>query len=94
MEEINQGKDDNFQEGRKGAFQRKNISGVCVINPGDLEDSLRCRSLEIHSVVHVLDKLVREHLFLYTLSKRARLKEMEGSSYRKMSHKSAAWIVV
>lgn len=45
MEEINQGKDDNFQEGRKGAFQRKNISGVCVINPGDLEDSLRCTSL-------------------------------------------------
>lgn len=31
MEEINQGKDDNFQEGRKGAFQRKNIS-VCVCN--------------------------------------------------------------
>lgn len=27
MEEINQDKDDNFQEGRKGAFQRKNISG-------------------------------------------------------------------
>lgn len=55
MEEINQGKYDNFQEGRKGAFQRKNISGVCVINPGDLEDSLRCRSREMHSVVHVLE---------------------------------------
>lgn len=78
MEEINQGKDDNFQEGRKGAFQRKNISGVCVINPGDLEDRLRCRSLEMHSVVHAQDKLVREHLSLYTLSNRARLKEMEG----------------
>lgn len=78
MEVVNQDKDDNFQEGRKGAFQRKNISGVCTINPGDLEDGLRCRSLEMHLVMHALDKLVREHFPLYTLSNRARLKEMEG----------------
>lgn len=54
--------------------------GVCVINPRDLEDRLRCRSLEMHSVVHALDKLVRDHLYLHTLSNRARLKEMEGPS--------------
>lgn len=41
---------------------------------------MRCRSREMHSVVHALDKSIREHLSLSTLSNRARLKEMEGPS--------------
>lgn len=75
----------------KEHFKGRIYRGGGVINPRDLEDRLRCRSLEMHSVVHALDKLVRENLYLHTLSNRVRLKEMEGPSSQENESQICCW---